>query len=239
MTGNSINNDTGQIKRLYPLLSIIVPMLNEIDLLPELMNHLQQWQRKGCEILLVDGGSHDGSAEVAEAIGFTVLRSNCGRARQMNTGAASARGAVLVFLHADTQLPDDADKQILAAVKKHRWGRFNVRLSGDKWMLRVIGFFMNCRSRLTGIATGDQAIFIDRKTFSAVGGFPDQPLMEDIEISKRLKRIGRPACLRARVKTSGRRWLDRGIWSTIWLMWRLRWAYWRGESAERLAGLYR
>ena len=239
MTGDLIKTESCRVQRLYPALSIIVPMLNEIELLPELLAHLQQWQRIGCEVLLIDGGSHDDSAEVAEAIGYSVLRSPCGRAKQMNMGAANAKGTALVFLHADTRLPEDADQKILHALEKHHWGRFDVRLSGDNWMLRVISFFMNCRSRLTGIATGDQAIFISRNTFNAVGGFPDQPLMEDIEISKHLKQHGHPACLRSQVISSGRRWLSRGVWPTIWLMWRLRFAYWRGESAERLASLYR
>jgi len=239
MTGASIKNETCRIQQLYPSLSIIVPILNEIELLPQLLEHLQQWQRKGCEVLLVDGGSSDGSAEVAEAIGFTVLHSLRSRARQMNAGAASAKGSALVFLHADTRLPADADERILEALKNRRWGRFDVQLSGNKWMLGVIALLMNCRSRFTGIATGDQVIFVDKVTFKEIGGFPEQPLMEDIEISKRLNRLGRPYCIRARVISSGRRWLTHGVWSTIWLMWRLRWAYWRGASAERLASLYK
>jgi rSAM/selenodomain-associated transferase 2 len=238
MTGASIKNEKVRIEPLHPKLSIIVPILNEIELLPELLAHLQQWQRKGCEVLLVDGGSSDGSADVAEAIGFKVLRSSRGRSRQMNAGAASAKGSVLVFLHADTQLPANADVRISKALKDHHWGRFDVQLSGDKGMLRVISFFMNCRSRLTGIATGDQTIFVDRATFKAVGGFPEQPLMEDIEMSKRLRRLGHPSCIQARVISSGRRWLTHGVWPTIWLMWRLRWRYWRGESAECLSRLY-
>lgn len=238
MTGASIRNESCWIQQLYPSLSIIVPIFNEIELLPELLAHLQQWQRKGYEVLLVDGGSSDGSADVSEAIGFTVLRSARGRAQQMNTGAARAKGSTLVFLHADTRLPLDADERIHEALKNRHWGRFDVQLSGNKWMLRVIAFLMNCRSRFTRIATGDQAIFVDKVTFKAIGGFPVQPLMEDIEISKRLNRLGRPYCIRARVLSSGRRWLTHGVWSTIWLMWRLRWAYWRGESAERLARLY-
>jgi rSAM/selenodomain-associated transferase 2 len=157
----------------------------------------------------------------------------------MNTGAASAKGAALVFLHADTRLPDDADRTILTALQSQHWGRFDVQISGDQWMLPVIAFFINCRSRLTGIATGDQAIFIRRESFAAIGGFPDQLLMEDIELSKRLNNHSRPACLRTRVVTSGRRWLTGGVWSTIWLMWRLRFAYWRGQAPEQLAKLYR
>lgn len=239
MTGASTNNESDGVHQLYPKLSIMVPILNEIELLPELLAHLQQWQRKGCEVLLVDGGSSDGSAEVAEAIGFTVLSSPRGRAKQMNAGAAKAKGAVFVFLHADTRLPQDADQEILHALKMRHWGHFDVHLSGDKWMLRVISFFMNYRSRFTGIATGDQALFMSRRTFDSIGGFPDQTLMEDVEISKRLNQLGRPVCLHSKVITSGRRWLTRGIWPTIWLMWRLRWAYWRGAAPDKLEKLYR
>lgn len=239
MTGASIKNKTCRVQRLYPALSIIVPILNEIELLPALLAHLQQWQRRGCEVLLVDGGSNDGSADVAEAIGFTVVRSSRGRSRQMNAGAAKAKGCALLFLHADTRLPEDADQQIIQALEESPWGRFDVQIAGDHWMLRVISLLMNCRSRFSGIATGDQAIFLRRDVFNAVGGFPDQPLMEDIELSKRLKKQGAPACLHSKAITSGRRWLTRGIWTTILLMWRLRWDYWRGESPERLAKFYR
>jgi rSAM/selenodomain-associated transferase 2 len=158
----------------------------------------------------------------------------------MNAGAQATEGDVLLFLHADTVLPDDA----LAAVGKAiavgaDWGRFDVRIVGSARMLRVVAALMNLRSRLSGIATGDQAIFVRRDVFLAVGGFPDQPLMEDIEISKRLLRRSRPACLRSRVQTSGRRWESRGVWRTIFLMWRLRFAYWRGTPAEVLARAYR
>jgi rSAM/selenodomain-associated transferase 2 len=158
----------------------------------------------------------------------------------MNAGAAAARGAVLLFLHADTRLPAQADSQVLRAVAGGAcWGRFDVRIEGRPAMLRVVATLMNLRSRLSGIATGDQAIFVTREAFEGVGGFPVQPLMEDIEFSRRLKRLGRPACLRARARTSGRRWEQRGVWRTIFLMWRLRWRYWRGESPARLAEAYR
>ncbi|MFG5409408.1 TIGR04283 family arsenosugar biosynthesis glycosyltransferase [Piscinibacter sakaiensis] len=153
---------------------------------------------------------------------------------------ARARGDALLFLHADTRLPPCADACVLQALAGGAcWGRFDVRIEGRPWMLRVVAASMNLRSRLTGIATGDQAIFVTRTAFERVGGFPLQPLMEDVEISKRLKRQGRPACLRQRVLTSGRRWEQRGVWRTIVLMWRLRWRYWRGESAARLAEAYR
>ena len=222
-------------------LSIIVPMLNEAAALPGLLAQLARWRTRGCEVVVVDGGSTDGSATMARAAGFTVVDAERGRARQMNAGAALARGEVLLFLHADTQLPADADAAVRGALADERcdWGRFDVRITGRAPMLRVVAGLMNLRSRLTGIATGDQAMFVRREAFDAVGGFPVQPLMEDIELSRRLLRRSRPACLRARVTTSGRRWEQRGVWRTIVLMWRLRWAYWRGVPAEVLAEAYR
>ncbi len=222
-------------------LSIIVPMLNELEELPSLLAHLLPWQRRGCEVLLVDGSSDDGSAALAEFAGFTVLTSPPGRARQMNAGAQAAHGDMLLFLHADTRLPEGADVLVSEALADGRceWGRFDVRIEGKPWLLRVVAFFMNQRSRLTGIATGDQAIFVRRSTFEAAGGFPDQPLMEDIELSRRLKRHSPLACITARAVTSGRRWEARGIWRTILLMWRLRLAYWRGVAPEQLARVYR
>jgi rSAM/selenodomain-associated transferase 2 len=157
----------------------------------------------------------------------------------MNAGAALAKGDALLFLHADTELPAQALSVIELALRRRRWGRFDVALAGRPWMLRLIAAMMNLRSRLTGIATGDQAIFVARAAFGAVGGFPDQPLMEDIELSRRLKRLGPPACLSDRVVTSGRRWENHGVWRTVLLMWRLRFDYWRGVPAERLALRYR
>lgn len=230
---------TGDDGLSYGDVSIVVPTLNEIEQLPDLTAHLQHWQRRGCEVLLVDGGSEDGTAEAAEANGFVVIRSSRGRARQMNAGMRAASGRILIFLHADTRLPGDGVASVLNAVKRGCWGRFDVRIRGDAPMLRIVSFFMNLRSRLTGIATGDQAIFVTRALLMEMGGFPDQPLMEDIELSRQLKRRQRPVCLSAKVSTSGRRWLARGVWPTIWLMWRLRWAYWRGTPAEQLAEEYR
>lgn len=158
----------------------------------------------------------------------------------MIAGAQSATGDALLFLHADTRLPLEGIAQVQEALTRGSvWGRFDVRIEGNSPWLRVIGLLMNLRSRWSGIATGDQAIFVTRAAFDAVGGFPDQPLMEDIELSKRLKRLGKPACLRGPVVTSGRRWETRGIWQTILLMWRLRWDYWLGASAESLAERYR
>lgn len=222
-------------------ISIIVPMLNERAALPELLSHLAPLRRRGCEVWLVDGGSDDGSPELATAGGYPVLHSGRGRARQMNAGARAVNGDILLFLHADTRLPDDADRLlVLALASSDRiWGRFDVRIAGRSRWLILVATLMIWRSRLTGIATGDQAIFVRRDAFAAVGGFPDQPLMEDIELSRRLKRLSRPLCIKARATTSGRRWEARGVWRTILLMWSLRFAYWRGASVESLAARYR
>jgi len=221
--------------------SIIVPVLNERAALPALLQRLLPLQHQGCEILLVDGGSDDGSVSLMEAAGLPVVRSARGRARQMNAGAVQAKGDVLLFLHADTELPADAVACVQEALSSgsHQWGRFDVRISGHHWMLRVVATLMNLRSRLTGIATGDQALFVRRQAFDAVGGFADQPLMEDSALSQQLLRLSRPACIARRVTTSGRRWETRGVWRTIVLMWRLRWLYWRGVAPEILARYYR
>ena len=223
-----------------PSFSIIVPVLNEADALADLSVHLTEWRAQGADVLLVDGGSDDATVALAERAGFRVLRSERGRATQMNAGAALTRGDILVFLHADTHLPESALQLISAGLgENHGWGRFDVQIAGRSPMLRVVAGLMNWRSRLSGIATGDQAMFMRREAFDAVGGFPAQPLMEDIEMSRRLGARSRPLCLRARVITSGRRWESRGVWSTIVLMWRLRWAYWRGVPASQLEQAYK
>ena len=228
-----------QVEERAEALAIVVPMLDEAATLPALLVHLAGWRARGCEVVLVDGGSRDDSVEMARAAGFRVLIAERGRARQMNAGAQACGRALMLFLHADTRLPEAADAMVCAALAVQAWGRFDVHIDGRPRMLRVVAALMNLLSRLSGIATGDQAIFVRRDVFEAVGGFPDQPLMEDIELSCRLLRVSRPACLRARVRTSGRRWEQRGVWRTIALMWRLRWAYWRGVPAERLAEAYR
>ena len=228
---------------MKPVLSIVIPALNEAAGLEATLQALQPLRLRGVELVLADGGSSDSTPTLAQPWVDAVVDARRGRALQMNAGAARARADVLLFLHADTRLPPLADVLVLQAVQRSDkgacWGRFDVRIEGRAWMLRVVAVLMNLRSRASGIATGDQAIFITRGAFERVGGFPEQPLMEDIEISRRLKRLGRPACLRARVCTSGRRWEQRGVWRTIVLMWRLRWRYWRGESPARLAEAYR
>ena len=190
---------------------------------------------------MVDGGSTDDTCARARLLADRLVEGPRGRARQMNAGAALARAPQLLFLHADTRLPEAADRHIAAALGTQAlaWGRFDVLIDGRSRLLPVVATLMNHRSRWSGIATGDQAMFMTRAAFDAVGGFPDQPLMEDVELSRRLRHRGRPVCLRERVQTSGRRWDTRGAWRTIWLMWQLRWLYWRGVPAEQLAERYR
>jgi rSAM/selenodomain-associated transferase 2 len=219
-------------------LSIVVPVLDEAEGIAASLQPLQVLRAQGHEVLVVDGGSRDGTPGFAQPLADRVIASPRGRATQMNAGARIAHGDALLFLHADTRLPDAPPARIEQALRQHAWGRFDVAIEGRSPWLPVIAILMNLRSRLTGIATGDQAIFVTRAAFDAVGGYPEQPLMEDIELSKRLKRIGPPACLRARAVTSGRRWEQHGVWRTILLMWRLRFDYWRGVPAARLAGRY-
>ena len=217
-----------------------MPVLDEAAGIDATLGALAPLRLRGHELIVVDGGSHDGTPQRAAECADRVLASARGRARQMNTGAAVARGDVLLFLHADTTLPPRADALIDAALAGGaRWGRFDVRIAPGPPALRVVAALMNLRSRLSGIATGDQAIFVERGLFEAVGGYAELPLMEDIELSRRLRAFARPACLRPRATTSGRRWQRHGVWRTVWLMWRLRWRYWRGEAPERLAALYR
>lgn len=225
---------------MKPTLSIVVPALNEAACIAGTLQALQALRRRGAELVLADGGSADGTAALAAPWADRVIVAPRGRAAQMNAGAAEAGADVLLFLHADTRLPPQADAAIQRALTGGAgWGRFDVHIDGRPRMLRLVAAMMNLRSRWTGIATGDQAIFVRRTLFEAVGGFPLQPLMEDVELSCRLRRLGGPACLRDRVVTSGRRWEQRGVWRTIVLMWWLRWRYWRGEPAARLAEAYR
>ena len=220
--------------------SIIVPVLNEADAIVATLQGLAALRGAGAELIVIDGGSSDATLERCKGLADLALIAPLGRARQMNFGAARAAGALLLFLHADTRLPADALGLVRGALDSgHDWGRFDVVIDGGSRLFPVIAWMMNWRSRLSGIATGDQAIFVRRDVFDALGGFPDQPLMEDIELSKRLRRRGRPACLRQRVVTSGRRWERHGVWRTIFLMWRLRFYYWLGVSAEQLAKAYR
>lgn len=221
-------------------LSIIVPVLDEAGRIAASLDALAPLRARGHELIVVDGGSRDDTLALSQARADIVLETPRGRARQMNAGAARARGSVLLFLHADTTLPADADTAVTRAMAGGAlWGRFDVTIEGRSRWFPLIAALMNRRSRWSGVATGDQAMFVERALFERIGGFKDQALMEDIELSRRLRRIGRPACLRERVLTSGRRWEQNGVWRTILLMWRLRWRYWRGASPELLAKAYR
>lgn len=220
-------------------LSIIIPTLNEAGCIGELLRQLQPLRAEGQELILVDGGSGDETVAVAGVLVDQLLSAPAGRARQMNVGARAARGRLLWFLHADSQLPDRAGHLVIEALQPAGgWGRFDVRLSGDRPLLRLVEQLMNRRSRLTGMATGDQGIFVTRELFDKIGGFAEVPLMEDIDLSRRLKREQRPICLRDTLTTSSRRWEQRGVLRTIMLMWSLRLAYFLGVSPARLATRY-
>ncbi len=220
-------------------LSIIIPALNESEslctLLPELFS-----QRECVEVIVADGGSVDQTAAVVTASGARLITTERGRARQMNAGAAAANGEILLFLHADSQLPANGIQLVEEAIACGSvWGRFDLRLTGRHWLLRVVERMINWRSCLSGIATGDQAIFLRRETFDTLGGYAEIPLMEDVELSKRLKRLGAPCCIRQPLTTSSRRWEHYGIVRTILLMWQMRLAYFLGASPQSLAQRYR
>jgi rSAM/selenodomain-associated transferase 2 len=223
------------------LISIIIPALNEEGGIEDTLRSVSPLRSRGHEVIVVDGGSSDGTARLAVPYADRVHGSEPGRARQMNTGAAAAHGEILLFLHADTRLPPEADRLVeegLASSGKG-WGRFDVRLTGRHPLLRLTARAFSLRSRVTGTATGDQAIFVRREWFERAGGYPEIPLMEDLALSRRLKRMGRPLCLRDRVVTSSRRWEERGILRTIGLMWGLRLAYYLGADPAELARRYR
>lgn len=219
-------------------ISIILPVLDEATGIAAALAALQPLRARGHEVVVVDGGSRDATVEVARPLADRLVESPKGRAAQMNAGAGLSGGDALLFLHADTRLPDAADVLVAEALAWREWGRFDVRIDSGRMALRVVGGMMNLRSRLTGIATGDQAMFLRRATFDALGGFPDVALMEDVALSSRLKRRGPPACLRAQVLTSGRRWERGGILPTVLLMWRLRLMYFLGADPRRLARIY-
>jgi len=224
---------------LKPALCIVVPVLNEAPHLALHLGELQRFRERGVHIVVVDGGSSDDSLEVARGLADLAFVAPQGRARQMNAGAAACAADVLLFLHADTRLPHNADTLVRRATRGEcDWGRFDVAIDSPRPALRLVGALMNLRSRWSGIATGDQAMFVRRKLFHRVGGFPDQPLMEDVALSSLLKRHGVPACLRDRVTTSARRWERHGVWRTILLMWRLRAAYFFGADPLKLALRY-
>ena len=235
--------------------SIIIPVLNEANNLPLLFDNINRLNPKPQQVILVDGGSNDDSIDIIQSfinklipdndrkIDWQMTESKAGRALQMNTGAALATSDVLLFLHADTQLPLHAIDSVSEAMKRAEWGRFDVQIASRQLTLRLVSQMINWRSRLSGIATGDQAIFISQSLFEQIGSYPNQALMEDIELckqlkGKQLKGIAKPACLKSKVITSARRWQQHGTWRTIVLMWHLRLDYWRGVSADNIKARY-
>lgn len=234
MVGLCLNNSA-----TMPQISVIIPTLNEGGHIAETLKDLSPVRTAGHEVIVVDGGSSDDTLKKAKDYADLVIAGPGGRARQMNAGADKAHGDVLWFLHADTRVPDEAFHQLLAAIDAgNQWGRFNVRLSGSNIMFRLIERMMNLRSCLTGIATGDQGIFVQRSLFDSLGAYPDIGLMEDVALSASLKKNARPVCLRATLITSSRKWEQHGIVKTILLMWRLRLAYALGADPDELAKRY-
>jgi rSAM/selenodomain-associated transferase 2 len=224
-------------------LSIIMPVLDEATEIEAALAALAPLRARGAEVIVADGGSRDGTAEKARRLADRVLAAPRGRSLQMNAGAAAACGDVLMFLHADTRLPGDADRLVLDGLAQSGhasdriWGRFDVRFDGSG-LLNVVATMINMRSRMTGIATGDQAMFMTRAAFEHAGGFPPIALMEDVALSAKLKRTGRPLALRARVTTSARRWRKHGALRTVLLMWALRLRFFLGADPAKLARAY-
>jgi rSAM/selenodomain-associated transferase 2 len=221
-------------------LSVIIPALNEAAAITATLEALQLLRTHGHEVIVADGGSHDLTVELSRPLADRVIQTRAGRATQMRAGAASATGSVLWFLHADTTAPPDADSLILEALQHARagWGHFDVQLSQTRLLLQCVAWMMNLRTRLSGIVTGDQGLFVTRRRYDDVGGFPEIALMEDVALSRALRRQGRPARIRQPLVSSPRRWLAHGVLRTILLMWALRLAYFLGVSPERLAAYY-
>ena len=219
--------------------SIIIPTLNEEKTIQSCLLALQPL-RPDCQLIVADGDSSDNTKAIALPLADKVINSEKGRSRQMNNGAAEAKGEILIFLHADTYLPDNALQLIRQhTTDKNPWGRFDIQLSGDHSLLKVIALLMIWRSRLSGIATGDQAIFVTKQAFAMAGRYPEIDLMEDIALCKSLKKISPPVCLAAKVISSGRRWEYKGVCRTILLMWTLRLLYFFGADPKTLAHFYR
>jgi len=241
---------TGSAQTTYQV-SVVVPIYNEAVVLPRFFSHHAKLLQQGVwQWIFVDGGSTDQSRELMQHAtssfaNVCMLESQKGRSAQQSLGLAKAIAPYVVFLHVDTLLPANVEAIFARELRgvnnndQKCWGRFNVKFEEDcAPMMHVVAWFMNQRSRLTGIATGDQAIFVNKLLLQAVGGLPNQALMEDVELSKRLKRHVPPVCLAEKVETSSRRWQKNGVWRTILLMWRLRYRYFVGDSPQKLTALY-
>ena len=224
---------------MWQKISIIIPVLNEAETIQSFLQALQPLRKQGHEVVLVDGHSDDDTCALARPLVDRMFSSQPGRARQQILGAKMSTGQVLLFLHADTKLPEKAEQVILSALAQgFFWGRFDVQLSGSHWLFRMIEKMMNWRSCLTGIATGDQSLFVAKMLYNDVGGMPAIELMEDIELSKRLLKFCKPACLKSIVITSSKRWEKNGILRTILFMWSLRLQYFFGIKPEVLVKKY-
>jgi rSAM/selenodomain-associated transferase 2 len=221
-------------------ISIVIPTLNEASGIEAALVPLQALRARGHEVIVVDGGSGDSTVALAMPLADRVISSRRGRAFQMNAGAQEAAGDVVLFLHADTRLPEDADRLIFGGLQRSNlaWGRFDIRIEGRHAPLRVVAWFMNQRSRLTAVCTGDQSIFVRRDLFQRLGGYPPIELMEDIALSKLLRRHSSLLCITSAALTSARRWETRGVWRTVLLMWWLRLRYLLGASPKQLLRLY-
>jgi len=221
-------------------LSVVIPTLNEAASIEAALARLQPLRARGHEVIVADGGSEDGTPDLARPLADRVVAARRGRAHQMNAGAHEARGDVLLFLHADTRLPEDADRIVLEGLARSglAWGRFDIRIDGRHVVLGIVAWFMNRRSRLTSVCTGDQSIFMRRDLFTQLGGYPPIDLMEDIALSKLLRRHSRPLCIASAALTSARRWEARGVWRTVLLMWWLRLRYFLGASPANLLRAY-
>lgn len=218
-------------------LSIVIPVRNDAAALERLRASLGAPLDPSVEVVVVDGASTDASSEVARRAGWQVVASPPGRGRQLNAGCRAAAGQWLWLLHADSEVPVPA-LTYLRQLGGPGWGRFDVRFVAAEGGLRLVAWLMNWRSRVTGICTGDQGIFVHRRLLEAVHGVPEQPLMEDVELSRRLKRLGRPLCPAIALGTSPRRWQRDGLVSTVLAMWGFRLRYWWGADPETLAKAY-
>ena len=224
---------------MNPLLTIVIPVLNEARILPARLEALQFVRSRNVELIVVDGGSTDDSLDIARPLCDRTLKAPAGRAKQMNEGARQASSEWLLFLHADTRLEAEAFEALLEALSGDPdWGWFDVRIEGKHPFLTLTAAMMNARAGLTKVATGDQGLFVRKTLFDAVGGFPDMPLMEDVALSKVLRDIAKSTVVRTPLVTDGRRWDQGGWFRTVLRMWGLRFAFWAGVGPDRLANYY-